>query len=158
MAQQVKSGSQKVDVRALPGLRAVEAKAQDGARPDEFDEMEREVIGRKAFLEDEARILAAIALEPEAPRAFVPKQFGAFADSVQKFVVVHEQVTNPYGDVFRRRDVVTYRELCEFDTTRDLNNLHSPDFTRPRIAKTKANVERLLQIGAIRPLFIVGNN
>lgn len=154
MAQQIKSGNIKVDIAPLPGLRAVEEKAQEGARPDEFDERDRAIMARKAFEEDEARILAAIALEPDAPKELAPRAYGVFAQSEQKFVVLCEDLGTPCAGRFRRGDEITYRDLCEFDVKKNGVGLYEPDFTKPRVAKTRAIADRLLNMTppAIRPL------
>lgn len=132
----------------IAGLASAEAKRADGATGEEFTDLERQAIDRKKWLDDEAELQKAAAAE-EVPKVTVVKNFGALKDSVQIFVLLHEQV-----GPFSRKDhkFITIQDLCQFDVVQDKNGLFSPDYQKPRVKQTLDNRDRLIAIGAIAPV------
>lgn len=69
-------------------------------------------------------------------------RFGVFADNPCKFVVMSECV----GGHLKGAEI-TYREIMAY---------HDKEHTRPHVGKTKANADRLVAEGHIRPLVLIG--
>lgn len=86
----------------------------------------------------EDAIAAEESARPEVDRA----SYGVFADHPQKFVVEAEMVGK-----HRRGEEISYRELMVW---------HGGDRSRPNASATKANADRLVAAGHIRPLADLG--
>lgn len=150
-----KEGGEPERVAPIPGIEQVQAKMLEGAKLHELDDLERRKVEIKAYRDDEARILEAAALEAGPPTPVIPKEFGVLGDMKTRFVLLHEQV-GPFNRNIDRE--VTYMDLAEWDVKGDHRNGFMPDYQKPLIRETKAKVDRLIAIGAIRPLVLVGRN
>jgi hypothetical protein len=74
-------------------------------------------------------------------------------DLKTRFVIVHEQV-GPFNRYEHKE--VTYRDLAVWDVKGNYKDGFETDYSRPLIKETKANVDRLIALGAIKPLVLLG--
>lgn len=93
-------------------------------------------------------IAVLIASEAKADEEFVKKNYGPFADHPQLFEVLHEGV----GNARRGGPPISYRDLMIWNGKEG----GGPDYNSPNAGKTRANAERLIAAGAIRPIPIPG--
>ncbi len=136
-------------VAPAPDMEAIEAKLADGAKLDELDDLERRKVELKAYQEDDARIRAAAEKEAGPPVSEARKDLGAFADSCQVFELLHEQVGRFNRNTHK---VVKIQDLVEFDVKGDFKTGFEPDYTKPLVRRTRAKIDRLVALKAIRPL------
>lgn len=92
-------------------------------------------------------IAAIIKAQKTDVEEFVKKNYGPFANHPQLFNVLHEGV-----GAHRRGDLISYREMIIWNG----KSGGGPDYDQPDVAKTKANTERLIAMGAISPVPIPG--
>jgi hypothetical protein len=133
----------------VPGVEDALNKMGEGAHLAELDEIEQHKIKLNAYKNDEKRILEEIAKEkgPEVP--LVAKNYGVFGDMTTVFALVHEQV-GPFNRYEHK--TVTYKDLVVWEPMGNQKEGYRENFEKPSIAKTKENVDRLVALGAIRPL------
>jgi hypothetical protein len=107
-----------------------------------------EVLRRKEL--EKAQLFAE---EKRAVQEFEKRSYGTFSDHPQRFEVLHEAVGQHRRfdpkDPYSGEGVVTYRDLIIWQPREN----GGPDYTRPDVRATYENVERLKEMGAIRPLY-----
>lgn len=125
------------ETKPLPPAKKAEA------TPNEGPPSAAEVKATKA--QHDKVIAQAIVEERKANPANAgrPMNFGPFADHPQRFRVLHEAV-GPHA----RDELLTYRDLVVWNGAKG----GGPDYESPNATQTKANVDRLIALGAIEPV------
>jgi hypothetical protein len=72
--------------------------------------------------------------------------YGIFGDNPQRFLVLHEGVGR-----FGAGEEVTWRDLIQWNA-KPMGGGSVPDMESPNVTQTKANVDRLIGLGAIQPI------
>lgn len=70
--------------------------------------------------------------------------FGVFSDNPRKFRVMHEAV-----GMFPSGKILSYRDLVQWSAKQGPLGSSIPDYEKPNVTATKANVDRLIGLGAI---------